>query len=95
MLWMQCFLEELGIKQDKYVLHCDSQSVIHLAKNPTYHSRTKHIDVRYHWIRQVLDDGLLQLEKIHTEENPADMLTKTLPRDKQELCRILAGVIQR
>ena len=82
MLWMQFFLEDLGMKQDKYALHYDSQSIIHLAKNPRYHSKTKHIDVRYHWIRQVLDDGLLQLEKIHTEENPADMLTKTLPRDK-------------
>ena len=61
MLWMQRFLKELGIKQDKYVLHYDSESTIHLAKNPAYHSKTKHIDVRYHWIRQVLDDGLLQL----------------------------------
>ena len=77
------------------MLHCDSHSTIHLAKNPAYHSKTKNIDVRYHWIRQVLDVGLLQLQKIHIEENPADMLTKTLPRDKQELCRILAVVIQR
>ena len=61
MQWIQHFLEELGIKQDKYVLHCDSQNVIHLAKNPAYHSKTKHIDVKYHWIRQVLDDGLLQV----------------------------------
>ena len=76
MLWMQHFLKELEIKQDKYVLHCDSQSAIHLAKNPAYHSKTKHIDVRYHWIRQVLDDGMLQLEKIYIEENLADMLTK-------------------
>lgn len=51
MLWIQRFLGELGIKQDKYVLYCDSQSAIHLAKNPAFHSRTKHIDLRYHWIR--------------------------------------------
>lgn len=82
MLWMQRFLGELGIKQDKYVLHCDSQSAIHLVKNPAFHSRTKHIDLKYHWIRQVLEEGHLHLEKIHTTENPADMLTKTLPRDK-------------
>ena len=49
-LWMKNFLQELGMKQEKYVLFCDSQSAIHLAKNSSYHSRTKHIDVRYHWI---------------------------------------------
>ena len=92
MLWMQRFLGELGIKQDKYVLHCDSQSAIHLAKNPAFHSKTKHIDLRYHWIRQVLEEGKLQLEKIHTDENPADMFTKILPKTKQELCRRLVGL---
>ena len=40
MLWMQRFLGEIGIKQDKYVLYCDSQSAIHLAKNPAFHSKT-------------------------------------------------------
>ena len=92
MLWMQRFLVELGIKQDKYVLHCDSQSAIHLAKNPAFHSKTKHIDLRYHWIRQVLEEGQLQLEKIHTDENLADMFTKILPKTKQELCRRLVGL---
>jgi len=56
MLWMQRFLREIGIKQDKYVLYCDSQSAIHLAKNPAFHSKTKHIDLRYHWIRCVLEE---------------------------------------
>ena len=92
MLWMQRFLGDLGIKQEKYVLYCDSQSAIHLAKNPAFHSKSKHIDLRYHWIRQVLEEGHLQLEKIHTTENPTDMLTKILPRDKQELCRSLTGL---
>ena len=74
------------------MLHCDSQSAIHLAKNPAFHSKTKHIDLRYHWIRQVLEEGKLQLEKIHTDENPADMFTKILPKTKQELCRRLVGL---
>ena len=43
MIWLQSFLEELGQKQRKGVLHCNDQSAIHLAKNPVYHARTKHI----------------------------------------------------
>ena len=57
MIWLQCFLEELGHKKDASPLHSDSQSVIHLAKNVAFHSRTKHIQLRYHFIRYVLEDG--------------------------------------
>ena len=46
MLWMKKFLKELGSTQERYVLFCDSQSAIHLGKNSTFHSRSKHIDVR-------------------------------------------------
>ena len=74
-LWLKKFLQELGLKQEKYVLYCNSQSAIHLSKNSTFHSRSKHIDVRYHWIRDVLDSKLLQLEKVHTDDNISDMLT--------------------
>ena len=66
LLWMKHFFRELGYKQQKYVLFCDNQSSIHLAKNSTFHSRSKHIDVRYHWIRDTLNNKLLELEKIHT-----------------------------
>ena len=50
-LWMKTFFKELGLKQDEYVVYCDSQSAMDLSKNATYHSKTKHIEVRYHWIR--------------------------------------------
>ena len=46
MVWLQSFLEELSKKQEDNVLYCDSQSVIHIAKNPSFHSRTKHIQLR-------------------------------------------------
>jgi hypothetical protein len=49
-LWMQNFLQELDMKQEKYTLYCDSQSAIYLDKNPSFHARTKQIEVRYHWI---------------------------------------------
>ncbi|KAH9304598.1 hypothetical protein KI387_009002, partial [Taxus chinensis] len=52
MIWMSRFMEELGKEQEDYRLYSDSQSVIHLAKNSTFHSRMKHIQLRYHFIQQ-------------------------------------------
>ncbi|CAL2271321.1 unnamed protein product [Prunus armeniaca] len=94
MLWMKRFLQELGQEQHKYILHCDSQSAIHLSKNPSFHSRSKHIDVRYHWIRDVLESKQLQLENIHTDDNSSDMMTKSLPKDKYEFCRGAARLLE-
>ena len=67
LLWMKKFLQELGPQQERYLLYSDSQSVIHLSKNPTFRSRSKHIDVRYHWIRDALEMKLFCLEKIHID----------------------------
>ncbi|CAL1360545.1 unnamed protein product [Linum trigynum] len=94
MIWMKKFLNELGFLQEQPQLFCDSQSAIHLAKNASFHARSKHIDVRYHWIRDVLEMKQLQLEKIHTDENGSDMCTKTLPREKFEFCRSAAGIMK-
>ena len=76
----------------KYLLFVDNQSVIYLSKNSTFHSKLKHIDVRYHWIRDALDAKMLELAKIHTNENGADMMTKALPRGKFEACCEVAGL---
>ena len=92
MIWLQGFLEELGQKTDKGVLHCDSQSAVQLAKNPVFHSRTKHIQIRYHFIRAVLEDGIFALEKIEGAKNPADMLTKSVTIDKLRLCATSVGL---
>lgn len=77
LLCMEMFLEDqLGHKQENYIFYCDSESVIHLSKKSTLRSRSKHIDVRYNWIRDVLEMRLLQFEKIDTNENGSDMMTK-------------------
>ncbi|CAL1392755.1 unnamed protein product [Linum trigynum] len=94
MIWMKKFLNELGFLQEQPQLFCDSQSAIHLAKNASFHAQSKHIDVRYHWIRDVLEMKQLQLEKIHTVENGSDMCTKTLPREKFKFCRSAAGMMK-
>jgi hypothetical protein len=69
-------MEELGKKQENSRLYCDRESVIHLAKKSAFHSNTKNIQLRYQFISSFLQDGHLKLEKIHTSQNPADMLTK-------------------
>jgi hypothetical protein len=79
-------------EQDKYVLFCDNQSAIHLSKNASFHSRSKHIEVHYHWIQNVLNSKQLQLEKVHTDNNGADMLTKVVTRAKLDVCHRLAGM---
>ena len=92
MLWLKRFLQELGLKQSEYVVFCDSQSSMDLSKNSMYHARTKHIDVRYHWLRVVIEERLMKLKKIHTNKNGADMLTKVVPGSKLEFCSKLAGM---
>ena len=77
-IWLQGLLDELGFKQKHIKVHCDSQSAIHLAKNQVYHARTKHIDVKYHFVREILEKDHIQIQKIHTTENPADMMTKVV-----------------
>ena len=57
MIWLQRFMEELGKKQENSRLYNDSQSAIHLANNSTFHSKTKHIQLRYHFIWSILKNG--------------------------------------
>ncbi|MCO5558896.1 hypothetical protein L7F22_012486 [Adiantum nelumboides] len=77
-IWLDRLVADLGIKVDMPKLYCDSQSAIPLAKNSVFHSKTKHIDVKYHFIRVVLEDKQIQLMKIHTKDNLVDLLTKGL-----------------
>jgi hypothetical protein len=86
-------LNELEHKQVDCRLQSDSRSAIHLVKNSAFHSRTKHIDIRYHFIRTMLEEGSFKLEKIHTNKNPADMLTKSVPREKLKFCSASLSLI--
>ena len=87
-IWLDCLLGDLGIHSVVPALHSDSMSAIHLARNPIFHAKTKHIEIRYHFIREVLEDKRLELVKVHTDENPADMLTKSLPSQRFEYCHV-------
>ena len=92
MVWLEFFLKELDKEQNNSVLFCDSQSAIHLAKNPIFHSRMKHIQLKYHFIRGLIEDGTMLLEKIKGTKNLADMLTKVVTREKLKLCQASVGL---
>jgi len=81
-IWLRGLVNELGLTQGVVTVFCDSQSAIHLTKNNRYHDKTKHIDVKRHFIRDIVVAGEIVIEKIHTPENPADMLTNPLPNTK-------------
>ena len=78
--WLVSLLKELGVSHPQPVtLHCDSQSAIHIARNPVFHERTKHIEVDCHFTRDKVMEGLLQLSYLPTQSQIADVLTKILP----------------
>lgn len=92
-------ISELGFKQELGRIHRDNQSAIHLSKNQMFHERTKHIDVRLHFIREVFASKQVvfaskqvEIKKIHADDNPADMLTKALPSTKFKHCLNLAQI---
>lgn len=74
-------------------MHCDNYSVIHSANNQVFHARTKHIDVKYHKLREIINDGLVCLVKIHTEINVADIFTKPVTEEKFTHCLGFIGVL--
>ena len=78
-IWLQEFLDNLGIDQDRLKINFDRMSIIYLAKNQVYHARTNHIDIRSHFAREILDEGDIEFQKIHMKENLTDMLTKVVP----------------
>ena len=77
-IWFRSFLDELGFPQDTTVMHEDNEACIKLSKNPQEHARTKHIQVRYHVIRQYVQDKLIKMVYIPTKRQLADLLTKSL-----------------
>eukprot|EP00253_Pinus_taeda_P022145 PITA_22145 len=81
-IWLKGLLDEIGRTREKVNALCDSQSVIHLATNPDYHNKTKHIDVRYHFLRHVIDGGKVAFQKVHTRENCEDIFTKPVTVEK-------------
>nr|GEV28630.1 retrovirus-related Pol polyprotein from transposon TNT 1-94 [Tanacetum cinerariifolium] len=91
-IWLRGLLEELGVELNRVTINCDNQDAIHLSRNHVFHERTKHINVRYHFIREVLEAKTVEVLKVGTEHNVADALTKVVPRHKLQHCLELLSV---
>nr|GFA24678.1 retrovirus-related Pol polyprotein from transposon TNT 1-94 [Tanacetum cinerariifolium] len=81
-LWMRTQLTDYGFYLDKIPMYCDSKAAIAILCNPVQHSRTKHIDVRYHFIKENVEKGIVELFFVRTEYQLADLFTKALPEER-------------
>lgn len=92
-VWLKRLLSDLEIVvYNPVTIWCDNQSAISIAKHPTLHGRTKHIDIRYHFIRGLIADGVITLQHCDTLNQVADIFTKALPVEKHEKFRAMLGV---
>nr|GEV49845.1 Gag-Pol polyprotein [Tanacetum cinerariifolium] len=83
-LWMRTQLTDYGFHFDKIPMYCDSKAAIAISCNPVQHSRTKHIDVRYHFIKEKVEKGIVELFFVGTEYQLADLFTKALPEESED-----------
>jgi hypothetical protein len=86
-IWIRNFINDLripGIYVKSVPLYIDCNSALKLTRNPEFHSKSKHIDVKYHFIREKVEEGAINTERVGTKDNLADVLTKALPRDAHE-----------
>lgn len=84
-IWINTLLDEFKFPQpQRTLLLIDNQSTISLAKNAVFHSQTKHIAIRYHFIREIVEKGEIELKYVPTNWQVADVLTKALSREKHE-----------
>src|ERR1700759_3261525 len=93
LIWLRTFLGEVSSKfTQPTTLHCDNQGAIALSKDNKFHARTKHIDIRYHFIREAVENNKIHMSYISTDENVADIFTKPLARPKFEKFAKMLGL---
>ena len=69
------------------ILYCDNTSAVNISKNLVMHVKTKHIAIKYHYVKELVEDKQVKMEYIHTKEQIADIFTKPLPKDTYEYIR--------
>ncbi|GJR02500.1 putative ribonuclease H-like domain-containing protein [Tanacetum coccineum] len=90
-LWIQNQMLDYGFNFMNTKIYIDNESTICIVKNPVFHSKTKHIAIRHHFIRDAYEKKLIQVLKIHTDDNVADLLTKAFDVSRESLGRALDG----
>ena len=78
--------------KEPVILYCDNTSAINISKNPVMHAKTKHIAIKYHYVRELVEDKQVKMKYIHSKEQIVDIFTKTLPKDAIEYLRGKLGV---
>ena len=93
-LWMKQTLQDIQVHYEEPIsILCDNTSAISISKNPVMHSKTKHIPIKYHFLREHVTEKHVKLEIVGTKEHVADIFTKPLPRENFEYLRDRLGVI--
>ncbi|GJT39519.1 hypothetical protein Tco_0939384 [Tanacetum coccineum] len=93
-LWMKQTLVDYGIRLDDIPIMCDNKGVIDLSKNPVQYSRTKHIEIRHHLLRDNVQKGNISIEKVSSEDNIADILTKPHKREPFNYLHLGLGMME-
>jgi phosphoribosyl-AMP cyclohydrolase len=91
-IWLQRLCLGIRLVQQDVRIDCDSQSAIFLVNNSAYHSKTKHINIQYHFVRDMVEENKVLLMKVDTFNNVADSLTKYLSTEKFSWCRGSMGI---
>ena len=95
-IWLRKLMSGLfNLELDTTIILCDNQSCIKMTENPVFHGRSKHIEIRYFYIRDMMQKGAIKLQYVSTDEQVADVLTKPLSRVKFENFRDNLGVVRK
>ncbi|GKE65855.1 hypothetical protein Tco_1520016 [Tanacetum coccineum] len=93
-LWMNQALIDYDICLDDVPIMCDNKGAIDLSRNPVQHSRTKHIEIHHHFLRDNVQKGNISIKKVASKDNIADILTKTLKREVFNYLRLGLGMMK-
>ena len=93
MVWLTRLMNEIGIQTKNNTLYIDNMSAIKLIKNPEFHQRSKHIDVKYHFVRDLYEKDVLDVTYVQSDDQAADILTKALCKPKFEYMKSLLGLV--